>query len=248
MGLIDFHAHLAPTLEARERLRCTMRRCGIEKSAVVAGGLLSPQALSHQIRYGGENTVKVPNLTILELANETDGKLLPFFFANPFSSVEEYRDLGERFFGLKLASAVHGIALTDARNLQYMELAERFHHPVYLHCLPRKGFDIEALTVVARNFPKIIFVLGHCGIGNCDFLAIDSIRDFPNIYLETSGGFASVVKYASQQLGIRRILFGSEYPLQEPSVEILKIQHADLSSNILNQNALTLLGLGAIDG
>lgn len=247
MGLIDFHAHLAPTKEARERLLTTMKKHGIERSVVVAGGLISPQVLSRHIRYGGINGVEVPNLDILELSLETGGKLLPFYFANPMKPADEYRDQGINFFGLKLGPAVHGIPLMDSRNMAYIELASRFRHSIYLHCLPRNAFDIETLTNIASMYPEANFVLGHCGIGNCDFMAIDSIRDIPNIYVETSGGFSSVVKYAVDQLGIGRLLFGSEYPLQDPSIEIFKIQQLDLPSHVFVQNAIRLLDFGDIN-
>ena len=101
MGLIDFHAHMAATEASRDRLLATMDKFQIERCVVLAGGLITPQALSRQITTGTGTNVPVPNLQILELcAGNT--RLIPFYFANPFESAENYRRLARHFHGLKL--------------------------------------------------------------------------------------------------------------------------------------------------
>jgi len=243
MGLTDFHAHLAPTPEAKVRLLDTMNQLGITRAVVVAGGLVNPTTLSRQISNGGGNDIPVPNEAIWKLCSESDGVLFPFYFANPHQPPIDYETNGEKFFGLKLGPAVHGIALDDARTVAYLVQAQKFGHPVYLHCLSRPGFDIEALIAIATGFAKIEFILGHAGIGNCDFAAVDRIAPFSNIHFETSGGFSSVIKYAIQKLGIGRILFGSEYPLQDPRLELLKARVTEMTHEALHTNACRLLGL-----
>ncbi len=243
MALTDFHAHMAPTVEAKARLLQTMKSLGITRAVVVAGGLVKPEALSSQISNGGGNDIPAPNDAVWELCTEEKGVLFPFFFANPHQPPTEYAAKGEKFFGLKLGPAVHGIALDDERTVEYIIQAAKFQHPVYLHCLSRPGFDIEALVLLANTFPTVTFILGHAGIGNCDFYAVDRIQPYSNIHFETSGGFSSVIKFAINKLGSRRILFGSEYPLQDPSLELLKAKVTGMSDDSLNTNACHLLGL-----
>jgi uncharacterized protein len=244
MELIDFHAHLEPTVLAREKLLASMERNGVIQCAVVAGRVASPKALSRNITEGGGGSFPVPNRELLDACAPTLGKLLPFYFANPFESTDEYRSIGRQFFGLKLGPAIHGVALNDERNLRYIEEAASFGHCVYLHCLPRPDFDIAALVGLLQAFPNVPIVLGHAGVGNCDFFAVDAIAPFPNAYFETSGGFSSVVRYAVQTLGADRVIFGTEYPLQDPCLEILKVTVTGLSERRLNENARRLLGFG----
>lgn len=236
MAYIDFHAHLHPTEEARERLLLKMEALGIVKTVVVAGGVLPRNAL-----LGRPTNVPAPNQKVYDLCQKSDGKLLPFYFANPFEEPQEYRAHGEKYFGTKLGPIVHGVALNDPRYTAYLHLSQEFHHPVYLHCLPREGFDVPALLRLAKSHPKISFILGHAGIGNCDFLAVDLIKNQKNISFETSGGFSSVISYAVKTLGISRILFGTEYPLQAPEIELEKMRCLDLAPVLLNQNAQRLL-------
>ncbi len=242
MGLIDFHAHMAPTEEARDRLLAMMDRLSITQSGVVAGGLCTPQQISLQINTSTGCNVSARNQEILQLCG-SDRRLLPFYFANPYEYCDDYLQGGQEYYGLKLGPAIHGVALTDKRNQALIFSAQSFGHPVYLHCLSQTGFDTDALLTLAKKFPLVNFVLGHAGIGNCDFFAVDHIRPYANIYFETSGGFSSVIKYAVDRLGIGRILFGSEYPLQEPSLEITKMEVLGLSLETLSQNASALLRL-----
>lgn len=247
MGLIDFHAHLAPTEAARDGLFAAMDRCGVSRCGVVAGGLQTPQEISFQINHGGGTNVSAPNEIILNLCG-TDRRLLPFYFANPHVESDDYVRDGRRYYGLKLGPAIHGVALTHGRHYDLIAVAESFGHPVYLHCLGKPGFDVEALVVLAKDHPSVSFVLGHAGIGNCDFFAVDRIKPFGNVFFETSGGFSSVIRYAVERLGLERILFGSEYPLQEPQLEIAKLQVLNLPFETLNRNAEMLLGVEALRG
>ncbi len=244
MGRIDFHAHLEPTVASRQSLLASMDKNAISQCAVVAGGVASVRDLSRQITLGGGGNFLVPNRALLDACAPTEGRLMPFYFANPFAPIDEYRALGPQFFGLKLGPAIHGVALIDVRNRAYLEVARTLGHCVYLHCLARPGFDIAALVSLLMAYPEVPFVLGHAGIGNCDFFAVDAIAAYPNAYFETSGGFSSVVRYALQTLGHGRLLFGSEYPLQDPSLEIYKTQVTGLSENQLNDNARRLLRQG----
>jgi predicted TIM-barrel fold metal-dependent hydrolase len=195
------------------------------------------QLLSKQINEAKPISISIPNEEILKMSQLSQGSLLPFYFANPFNSTEEYKRIGNQFYGLKLAPAVHGVKLADTKNINYIEEATSFHHPVYLHCLNQDGFRVEDLKALSSSYPNTRFVLGHAGIGQCDFSAVDTIVDNKNIYFETSG-----IEYAVKKLGQERIIFGSEYPLQNPKIEILKIKLLNISLEKLNQNAKNLLG------
>jgi uncharacterized protein len=241
MGLIDFHAHLAPTEDARDRLLSVMEEAGISQAVVVAGGVLPPERISRHIAEGGGENINVANEKIFQLCQSTQGRLFPFYFANPYGSVDEYENEGRKFFGLKLAAVIHGVPVNDERNLKFVRIAQKWSHPVYLHCLSRPGFDLKAFCDLALRFPEVKIVLGHGGIGNCDFFAVDAVCDLPNVYFETSGPFSSVVTYAAEKLGAERILFGTEYPLQSPFVEISKLIASGLSPDVLNRNARRIL-------
>src|SRR4051812_18473637 len=213
MAFIDSHAHLSSANEAARGWLREMDELGIARSIVVAGGTVTPEKLSEQIARGGALDTDVDNEGLWKVCETSRGRLIPFYLANPHRGARPYLEIGERFAGLKLGPAVHGMPFTDGRVRALVDAAEIFDHPVYLHCLAREGFDVESFVALARTKRGVTFILGHAGIGNCDFHAVALIEHEPNFLFETSGGFTSVVQSAIRRLGPERVLFGSERPL-----------------------------------
>jgi predicted TIM-barrel fold metal-dependent hydrolase len=224
MPVLDFHVRLAPQPGARERLLSTLDECGIDRAVVCAGGAIDLDRLSRQLVEGGHVETDADNDAVLDACAGTGGRLVPFFFANPHRSPGVYRARAAEFRGLEVSPAVHGAGLTDPRIAELVGVAAEFTHPVYVVCLDRPGAGVADLVGLARTFARVNFVLGHSGIGNLDLHALTVIRDEPNILLETSGGYTCVAEAALRRLGAGRVLFGSEYPLQHPAVELAKFQ------------------------
>lgn len=227
--IFDAHAHLAPGEGAADRLLEVMDSCGIDRAVVVAGGVVDPDLLSRQIIEGGALDRDADNDGVWAACEPTGGRLIPYFFANPHRAGADYRGDGRRFHGLKLAPSVHGVPLTDPRHAELAAIAEEYGHGVYLHCVQRPGFGVADLVTLARGFPRVTFVLGHAGVGDMDLYGIDLITPAPNILFETSGGYSAVVRAALNRLGPGRVLLGTEYPLQHPSVELAKYRALKLS-------------------
>lgn len=222
--VLDFHVRLAPRPGSRERLLSTMDECGLERAVVCAGGTIDLDRLSRQLIEGGHVETDADNDAVLAACAGTDGRLVPFYFANPHRAPAAYRERAAEFRGLEVSPAVHGIGLSDPRVAGLVEVVAEVGHPVYVVCLDRPGAGVAALTGLSRRFPQVNFVLGHSGIGNIDLYALTLIRDEPNILLETSGGYTCVADAAVTRLGAERVLFGSEFPLQHPAVELAKFR------------------------
>ncbi|WP_117213839.1 amidohydrolase family protein [Allorhizocola rhizosphaerae] len=241
--ILDFHAHLPPGERAAQALLAEMDRCGIGRCVIVAGGVIAPEVLSRQLVEGGQVTTDADNEAVLAAAG---GRLVPFYFANPHRDAGVYAAAGPSFAGLKLAPGVHGVPLDAEPTHDLIRVARELHHPVYLHCLQRPGFGVRDLVGLAGRHPDVSFVLGHAGVTHMDWYAVELIADVPNIWLETSGGYASVVSTALRLLGPDRVVFGSEYPLQRPEVELAKLRALDLPPDVwqrvVSDNALRLLG------
>lgn len=244
--VLDFHVRLAPRPGARERLLSTMDDCGLDRAVVCAGGTIDLDRLSRQLIEGGHVETDADNDAVLKVCAGAGGRLVPFFFANPHRPPEVYRARAAEFRGLEVSPAVHGVGLTDPRVAALVGVAAEAGHPVYVVCLDRPGAGVADLVGLARRFPEVTFVLGHSGIGNIDFYALALIRDEPTILLETSGGYTCVAEAAVHRLGAGRVLFGSEYPLQHPDVELAKFRALRLPPEQWRQiawdNAHRLLG------
>lgn len=220
--VLDFHARLTPARTSAEDLLATMDDCGIDRAVVSAGGVIGLDTLSRQVADGGYVTTDPANDAVLAACAPTRGRLVPFYFANPHRPATCYQEQAGRWRGLEVSPAVHGVALTDDRVRALVEVAAQARHPVYVVCLSRAGCAVPDLVALAREFVSTDFVLGHCGIGNIDFHGLNLIADCRNILVETSGGYSSVARAAIDRLGPERLLFGTEYPLQHPRVELAK--------------------------
>ncbi|MDX2600080.1 amidohydrolase family protein [Streptomyces caniscabiei] len=245
--VLDFHVRLAPVPGAPDRLLATMDECGIGRAVVCAGGTMPLAQLSRFLVEGGHIESDADNEAVLRACAASDGRLIPFYFANPHRAPEHYRRAAADFRGVEISPAVHGVALDDPRTAGLVEVARDVGHSVYTVCLERPGSRVADLVTLAARHPEVTFVLGHAGIGNIDLYAVESIAPLPNVLLETSGGYTCVARAAVEQLGADRVLFGSEAPLQHPEVELTKLRRLGIGDDdwqmIAWRNASRLLGL-----
>ena len=150
------------------------------------------------------------------------------------------------FRGLELSPAVYGLGFADPRTVALVRIAAEAGHPVYAVCAGRAGTRCADLVALARRFPAVPFVFGHCGFTGIDTDGLRRIAGQDNIYAETSGCLSATTRVALQRLGPRRVLFGTEYPLQEPSVELAKYAALGLDPDTWHEvawrNAHRLLG------
>ncbi len=237
--VFDFHVRLAPRPGARERLLDVLDGCGIDRAAVAAGGTIELGRLSRQLIEGGHIETDAGNDEVLAVCEGSDGRLVPFYFANPHRDAVVYGSQAADFRGLEISPAVHGVALGDTRVVELVAVAEDAGHPVYVVCIQRPGCGVADLVALAERFPGVTFVLGHSGVGNIDFYGVELVTPRPNIVLETSGGYTTVVRAALDVLGPERVLFGSEFPLQHPSVELAKFAALDVTPDQWHQIAWT---------
>jgi predicted TIM-barrel fold metal-dependent hydrolase len=218
----DFHARLLSRPGSAEQLLSTMDRHGIARAAVAAGGVVDLDRLSAQLVEGGHVEASPDNESVLDACLRSHGRLLPFWFANPYEGEAAYRKQAHHFRGLELSPAVHGTALHDPRVVALVRVAAEVGHPVYTVCTGRAGARAGDLVRLARRFPTVPFVFGHCGFTGIDTNGINQIARQENVHAETSGCFTVTARIAVDRLGPDRVLFGTEFPLQDPGVELAK--------------------------
>jgi predicted TIM-barrel fold metal-dependent hydrolase len=245
VDVLDFHLRLAPTPQALDALIACLDTSGIRRAVLCAGGLVDGDTLSWQLRSGASSTVEPNNEAVAKVADGNRQRFRACWFGNPHGGLDRYRVAGKDFVGLELSPAVHGVPLSDPRTYDFVETAAEHGHWVYAVCINRAGCDVDALVALASRFPDVTFVLGHLGYGNIDYFGMRLVAPASNVLVESSGGYSSVLSCAVRRLGADRVLFGSEYPLQEPVVELTKVTTAGLSEDtvraILHDNAERLM-------
>jgi hypothetical protein len=116
--------------------------------------------------------------------------------------------------------------------------------------------SLENFPPLLKSFPKLTIVLGHMGFGEFDTCAAIA-ADFPNAMFdccfavngteptpaisdeEAAAGFRKV--------GVDRVMFGSDYPWLDPSLDAARIERLPLSDTekraVLRDNAARVFGL-----
>jgi predicted TIM-barrel fold metal-dependent hydrolase len=107
------------------------------------------------------------------------------------------------------------------------------------------------LEYVAQKFPQATIAFAHFGDDHeydDIFRRIDTVAKNPNFYLDTSGyghDRVGVLEYAVKTIGSDRILFGSDFSINDPSTVIARIKNSFLTmeqkQKILSGNLLELL-------
>lgn len=93
----------------------------------------------------------------------------------------------------------------------------------------------DEMDYIIEKFPQATIVFPHFGDGNeyVDiFKRIDLVAQHPNTYLDTSGyghDRVGMLEYAVKKIGPDRVLFGSDFSINDPSTVIARIKHAFLS-------------------
>jgi predicted TIM-barrel fold metal-dependent hydrolase len=161
------------------------------------------------------------------------------------------RDYGMR--GLKLHPVGYVMHPANDLVLNLIRHAAALNVPTLFHCgdeefsLPLQVAEAAALVPEAR------IILGHMGGYFHVRDAIRAARRLPNLILETSAmPYPRMIREAVEVLGAERILFASDGPGCDPSIEVEKVRRAGLTpeqeSLILSGNTARLLGLASSTG
>lgn len=167
--------------------------------------------------------------------------------------------------GLKLHPVANRFYPQDRRFWPAYRWAGKMNLPILFHA---GTADIAGYTEfdysrpanfqeVAEAFPELKIILAHLGKGYFRE-ALETAKKYTNIYLDTSAvinGLESDKKFFSDQeivafirnIGVSRVLFGSDWPWFDPLRAIDKIQKLPFNDQekqmILRENAARLFGI-----
>lgn len=249
--IIDAHAHLSNTEYGNmETYLKLMKEAGINKVVAVPGAMLDVRKMTEYITGRAKPDNPVPDNLYIEKACKANQSIHGFICINPhdkdvLSQLEKGKKQG--FKGLKLSPLSHQFSFASKGVTGLSELCGNYGFPVYSHVVYSPGASTTKFIQLAKQFPKTNFIIGHMGFGPADQEALEAARDLPNFYLETSTGNFLHIQETVKRIGSSKVIFGSEYPLSHPGIElekVLKLQLTDRErEEILSQNIKHLLQL-----
>lgn len=249
--IIDAHAHLSPTsFGSAENYLKLLRDSGIEKGVVCAGGMLDVRKMNDFV-FGSSAPNRAPRNEYVDRSVRQNPELFGVAFvdpADPEAPAELERCLDQGYRGLFVSPLIHRFSFTDDRMIELCKLCGERDLPVISHNGWRPGANTADYVKLARAVPRARFVLEHMGAPPADVEAREAAAELANFYLETSLGSYLHIVETLKATGPSKIVYGSEYPLSHPGVELAKVLFLPLSERerdmVLCENARHLFQLG----
>jgi len=204
------------------------------------------------------------NRYILESIAKYPDKLVAFCSVQPKAgdaAIEELvycAEAGAKGIG-EMRSDVQGYSLTDRIIMEPLvdEMVKQgliflthSSEPVGHQYTGKGNITPSVLYSFIQKFPELKLVCAHWGGGLPFYALMPEVRDvLANVFFDTAATVflyrEQIFKQVSGLIGSDRILFGSDYPLLEPSQIVTQIRSSKLSNddmvNILGANAMKLL-------
>ena len=191
------------------------------------------------------------NREVARFAEKSKGRFIPSCIVNPLFIEESLREveycrnqLGMVWMG-ELCNYISGYEYTDPRFARLMEQATKLRMVVQLHT------EGDEMQYIMEKFPSATMVFAHFGDDkeyDHIFRRIDLVAAHSNCWLDTSGyghDRVGVLEYAVGKIGPDRILFGSDFTINDPATVIARIDNAAITAEqrekILWRNTEALL-------
>ena len=234
--IIDAHTHIGLDKDGSSQtigeLKASMAEYGIDASVVfpfdVEGDLVSASR---------------------ELLKYKSHSIFPFlrFDPNAISSGEVKKLLGnDDFMGVKLHPRSQNFDPLDKKFYPIFHEIEDSGKPLIIHTRKEAtpNSDPDRIVRLADDFHKMNIIIGHFAF--VSQAAIEKIQFHENLFLETSVVSSNVViRLIARKIGVRKIIFGSDSPMSDQEIELLKIRKSGLNERekemILSENLLSLL-------
>ncbi len=156
---------------------------------------------------------------VLRLAKKEPDRFGCALWINPhFEKVSEelisFTETNRKYiFALKFHPYESRLKISDKRLLPYLDLARRFSLPLLVHTAVDKYSDIRMLATLAKSNPDLVFVAAHLELLSDNEMAIDCLKDTPNLYCDTAWVSFEKAKKTLLEVGENRIMFGTDNPI-----------------------------------
>ncbi|MEM2905639.1 MAG: amidohydrolase family protein [Candidatus Bathyarchaeia archaeon] len=222
-------------------LLADLDEAGFEKAVVMPGFAVDPDLEAHA-----------------KALQPYRGRLLGAAWINPhLSRAAEKLERAVKEWGfceLKIMPTSHYVPLFTDLTHPLMRKAEELRIPVTIHTGTHHGLPLE-LTPLAEQFSNVPIIMEHMGYRHFEpddgvLQAVQVAKRHRNLYLDTTHVFnPHAIRYAVEQVGAERVIFGSETPIRPPKVCVKVLKLAGLTRRqeelILGENLERLLkGLG----
>jgi uncharacterized protein len=191
------------------------------------------------------------NREVARRAEKSKGRFLAACVVNPVLIDEALREMEECRTQLGMVWVGELCNYNVPYQYTIKEFEQLVEQAVKLNMVLDVHTELEEMEYIIGKFPQATIVFPHFGDDHeydHIFKRIDTVAKHPNTYLDTSGyghDRVGMLEYAVKTIGPDRVLFGSDFSINDPATVIARIEHAFLTEEqrqkILSGNLEALL-------
>lgn len=191
------------------------------------------------------------NREMARRAEKSKGRFLGACVVNPLLIDEALREMEDcrKQFGMVWVGELCNYTVPYQYTIK--EFEQLVDQAVKLNMVLDVHTELDEMGFIIQKFPQATLVFPHFGddheFDNI-FKRIDTVAKHPNTFLDTSGyghDRVGMLEYAVKTIGPDRVLFGSDFSINDPATVIARVEHAFLTeeqrSKILSGNLEALL-------
>lgn len=266
MPIVDIHAHIYPEKIAAKAVSAVGQFYGVEAS--MAGKGSSDDLLTH--REAGVSRFVVHSVAttahsvttinnFIASQREEHPEFIGFGTMHPdfeYMEAEVDRAIKLGLRGFKLHPDTQKVNMDDPRLMNFYEIiAGRM--PLIVHTGDYR-YDFSSpkrLRSIMQTFPELIVDAAHLGGWSTYDIGYDILHeeelDFDRLFVDTSSAFSWIGRRHMRELirmwGPERVMFGSDYPMWDPTHELNELMNCELTDDelelVLWKNACTFTGV-----
>jgi predicted TIM-barrel fold metal-dependent hydrolase len=237
--IVDSHTHFATSKDwPPEKWAKKLEEIGVDKVLVSTS-----KFHLHDFTKENENLCK-------QLAIRSDF-YIPFCTVNPWRGVEAVKELKRAIKmlgmkGLKLHPVRQGFFISEPpRFSELIEETANLGVPVIFHDgTPPRSTPLQICNL-AEDHPEATIILGHSGLRDLWRNAISGAKRAKNVFLCTTGPPIMAIKKMVEQIGVDRIIFGSDASPGNTSVVDYNLNKIRLLG-IREEEKMKILGLNIL--
>lgn len=259
LSAIDVHGHYGRYIRAGDESLLDQLSSGdaaevVRRASAVHIGLTIVSPLTAILPRFQADAV-AGNIEAARVVSETAG-LKQYVVIDP-TRAETYAQADEMLkqpqcVGIKIHPEEHGYPIRE-HGAAIFEFAARRRAVMLTHSSEQNSLARDFIPW-ANEFPEVRLILAHIGCGwdgdvTHQVRAIQQSRN-GNVFADTSSARSIVpglIEWAVREVGVDRVLFGTDTPLYQTAMQRARIEHADLTDadkrRILRDNAVQLFGL-----
>jgi len=146
---------------------------------------------------------------------------MPRINPNDLRELDDVKSMPHRgIVGLKVSSSLSKVPINDLKMHPIVKYGIEADLPIFFHC--GRWLEMSSCTLLgelAGKYPDAKLIMGHMGGASLEITweGIRVAKKHRNIWMDTSSCFfEGIAKKAVEEVGVDRILFGSDYPYYSP--------------------------------